>query len=663
MAANPTQEIAAYSSKPSTKLTSAFAVDGTLSRHIKQFRPRDEQFAMAQAVEQAIVQQGQLVIEAGTGTGKTFAYLVPAMLSGKKTIISTGSKNLQDQLFNRDLPTIQKALGYSGKLALLKGRANYLCLERLDKLIAEGVLGDKSVLASLAVVRKWQTSTANGDLSECAALPEDSPILPQLTSTTESCLGSDCPNYAECYVSKARKKALEADLVVVNHHLFCADMAVKENGFGELIPEAKVIIFDEAHQLPDIASQYFGQAISSRQLYDLCRDMTLCYRTEVKDLKQLGTAADHLQKIVQDFRLMMGEGNQRGNLRTFFAEPNVQRAVQSLQENLEFVHDVVKLALGRSQTLDSIFERIQTIQTQFKRILDTSITGYCYWFETFNRQFALHLTPLTVADKFGQQLQNQQAGWIFTSATLEVGGNFDFFCERMGIKNSQQKVLASPFDYPKQSLFCVPRFLPGSNHKQTLGRLGEMLLPVIEANQGRCFLLCTSYVMMRGLAEYLREHSSLSVLLQGEMGKGKLLQKFTEESHSVLVATSSFWEGVDVRGDALSLVIIDKLPFASPDEPLLKARIEDCRLKGGDPFNQVQLPTAVISLKQGVGRLIRDVTDRGAVIICDSRLVMRPYGATFLKSLPNATRTRDLNRVITFLQQAQIIDKHQQTLE
>ena len=633
--------------------SAAFADDGLLSRHIRQFRPRNEQIEMAQAVEQAIQKEGQLVIEAGTGTGKTFAYLVPAMLSAKKTIISTGSKNLQDQLFKRDLPTIQKALGYSGKLALLKGRSNYLCLERLDKLIADGVLGDKSVLAELSLVRKWQTATDNGDLSECADLAEDSSLLPQLTSTSESCLGSDCPNYAECYVAKARKKALEADLVVVNHHLFCADMAVKENGFGELIPDAKIIIFDEAHQLPEIASQYFGQSITSRQLFDLCRDITLCYRTEVKDLKQLGTAADHLQKVVQDFRLMMGDGNQRGNLREFLQNDAVQRAVQHLQENLEFMRDVVKMALGSSQTLDSIFERIETIQAQFKRILDTSITGYCYWFETFNRQFGLHLTPLTVADKFGQQLEQQKAGWIFTSATLEVGGNFDFFCERMGIKNSEQKVLLSPFDYRKQSLLCVPRYLPSSNQRQTMIRLGEMLLPVIEANQGRCFVLCTSYLMMRGLAEYLREHSELSVLLQGEMAKGQLLEKFVQQSHSVLVATSSFWEGVDVRGDALSLVIIDKLPFSAPDEPLLKARIEDCRLRGGDPFNQVQLPSAVISLKQGVGRLIRDVTDRGVIIICDSRLVMRAYGETFLKSLPDATRTRDLSKVIDFLKQNQ----------
>lgn len=635
--------------KPLLNVATVFAEDGILSRHISRFKPRAEQLEMAQAVDIAIERQSQLVVEAGTGTGKTFAYLVPAILSGKKTIISTGSKNLQDQLYKRDLPTVQKALGYSGKTALLKGRANYLCLERLDKLIAEGVLGDKTVLAELSLVRRWETATEHGDLSECTELAEDSRLLPQLVSSSDSCLGSDCPNYADCYVLKARKKALDADLVVVNHHLFCADMAVKENGFGELIPNANIVIFDEAHQLPDIASQYFGQSITSRQLFELCRDITLCYRTEVKDLKQLGTAADHLQKVVQDFRLIMGEGNVRGNLRELLRKSEVQRAVQHLQQNLDFVSDVVKLALGRSQTLDSIFERIGVIQASLQRILDISITGYCYWYETFNRQFGLNLTPLTVADKFGEQLKQQKAGWIFTSATLEVGGSFDFFCERMGIEAGERKILTSPFDYSNQSLLCVPRFLPNSHQQQTLNHLGDMLLPVIEANQGRCFLLCTSYVVMRGLAAYLREHSSLSILLQGEMAKVRLLEKFVQEPYSVLVATSSFWEGIDVRGDALSLVIIDKLPFSSPDEPLLKARIEDCRLRGGDPFNQIQLPTAVISLKQGVGRLIRDVTDKGAVIICDSRLVMRSYGEIFLQSLPNLARTRDLKKVIDFL--------------
>ncbi|QIM62814.1 ATP-dependent helicase [Pasteurellaceae bacterium Orientalotternb1] len=631
------------------KIEHAFSESGTLSKNISGFRPRQAQLEMAQAVGRAIHFAESAVIEAGTGTGKTFAYLVPALLSGKKTIVSTGSKNLQDQLFNRDLPTIQKALKYSGKVALLKGRANYLCLERLDQLIAMGVLGDKSVLADLTKVRKWQTGTATGDLSECIAIAEDSPILPQLVSTTESCLGSDCPNYKECYVVQARRRAMDADVVVVNHHLFCADMAVKESGFGELIPEAELIIFDEAHQLPDIASQYFGQSLTSRQLFDICKDCNIVYRSELKDLAQLGKAADHLQKVVQDFRLLMGESSIRGNLRELLQNRKVVEGLNKLNETLDFLSEVVKKSLGRSETLDKIFERLAEVKVLLKKLSDTTVVGYCYWYETNGRSFGLHITPLTVADKFGDQIKNQKIGWVFTSATLEVGGKFDHFCQRLGIENAEQMVLQSPFDYAKQSLLCVPRYLPDSNKSHTLTALGQLLKPVIEANNGRCFLLCTSYFMMRGLADFLREHSSLSILLQGETSKSRLLEKFIAEPNSVLVATQSFWEGIDVRGDALSLVIIDKLPFASPDDPLLKARMEDCRLQGGEPFNDIQIPEAVITLKQGVGRLIRDVTDKGAVIICDSRLVMRNYGATFLKSLPPSARTRDLNKVVKFL--------------
>ena len=639
------------------KLTDAiidvFSIDGDLSRHIKGFRPRDEQLEMAQVVAEAIESKNTVIVEAGTGTGKTFAYLAPVLLAGKKTIISTGSKNLQDQLFNRDLPAIKKALGYSGKIALLKGRSNYLCLERLDQVIAQGVLGDKSVLTDLSKVRRWNNSTQSGDLSECIELAEDSPILPQLTSTSESCLGSDCPNYAECYIANARKKALNADLVVVNHHIFFADMAVKENGFGELIPNAEAIIFDEAHQLPDIASQYFGQSLTSRQLFELCKDINIVYRTELKDMQQLGNIADTLQKIIQDFRLLLGEGNQRGNWRDLSKQSMVAKAFNLLQEKLAFLSEVIKLVLGRSQTLDSIFERLEAIKVQLERLAETNVVGYCYWYETIGRQFGLHITPLTVADKFGSQVANKEAAWIFTSATLAVGGDFQHFCQRLGISPHKQKILPSPFNYCEQALLCVPRYLPPTNRPNTLTALGEMLLPLIEANQGRCFVLCTSYAMMRGLAEYFRAQSELSILLQGESAKTQLLTQFVEEKHSVLVATSSFWEGVDVRGDALSLVIIDKLPFTAPDEPLLKARIEDCRLQGGDPFNDIQIPEAVIALKQGVGRLIRDVTDRGAVVICDNRLVTRAYGETFLKSLPDAKRTRDLRKVVQFLQNNQ----------
>ncbi|MDG6881934.1 Probable ATP-dependent helicase dinG homolog [Phocoenobacter uteri] len=631
------------------KIIDAFDKNGVLSKNIKGFLPREAQSQMAQAVGKAVTFANSVVVEAGTGTGKTFAYLVPALLSKKKTIISTGSKNLQDQLFNRDLPTIQKALKYSGKIALLKGRANYLCLDRLDQLIAMGVAGDRSVLADLSKVRKWQTATKTGDLTECISIAEDSQILPQLVSTADNCLGTDCPQFKECYVVKARQKAMNADVVVVNHHLFCADMAVKETGFGELIPEAQLVIFDEAHQLPDIASQYFGKSLTSRQLLDICKDTNIVYRTELKDAKQLGTASDHLQKVIQDFRLLLGGLSVKGNLRELFQDQKVVGGLNKLTENIDFLSEVVKKSLGRSDTLDKIYERLAEVKNLLNAISDTSVTGYCYWYEGNGRYFGLHITPLTVADKFGEKLNNQKIGWVFTSATLEVGGKFDHFCQRLGVENAEQMILQSPFDYHNQSLLCVPRYLPATNQKNTLTELGKMLQPVIEANNGRCFLLCTSYFMMRGLCDFLREHSKLNVLLQGETSKSELLKQFISEKDSVLVATQSFWEGIDVRGDALSLVIIDKIPFSSPDEPLLKARMEDCQIQGGNPFNDIQIPEAVITLKQGVGRLIRDVTDKGVILICDSRLVNRQYGATFLKSLPRSKKTRDLQKVVNFL--------------
>lgn len=633
------------------QLQKIFSSDGLLSQSIQQFQPRVEQIEMANAVLDTIEDQSQLIVEAGTGTGKTFAYLIPTLLSKQKAIISTGSKNLQDQLFQRDLPTISKAMGFSGKIALLKGRANYLCLDRLDRIYHRGMVGDNSSLKDFKAIQKWRNHTKNGDLSECTALSEDSPLIPQIVSTTESCLGSDCPFYEECFVLKARKKALDADLVVINHHLFFADMAIKENGFGELIPQAKVIIFDEAHQLPTIACQYFGQTLSSRQLFDLCRDLNLVYRTELKDMAQLGKATDVVQKVIQDFRLAFGVENQRGDLRQLFSQEKIRKEFQFLQDKLTILLDIAKVGEKRSDNLDKLIERIEELLLLIARLQQVEQVGYCYWYETFGKQFSLHITPLTIADKFQQQVEKQHAAWIFTSATLDSGDNFTHYAANLGITSAKKKILHSPFNYPEQALLCIPRYLPVSNQHHTLEQLATMLLPVIEANQGNCFVLCTSNFMMKGFAEYFRQHSNLNILLQGETSKTQLLQQFVSNKHSVLVATQSFWEGVDVRGDALSLVIIDKLPFASPDEPLLKARLEDCRLQGGDPFNNIQIPETIITLKQGVGRLIRDVHDRGVIVICDARMVMRPYGQLFLKSLPPAQRTRDLNKVIHFLQQ------------
>ncbi|MGF1686684.1 ATP-dependent DNA helicase [Photobacterium japonica] len=628
-----------------------FAAGGALDKAIPGFQARQPQIDMAEAVADAIQSQTQLVVEAGTGTGKTFAYLVPALVSGKKVIISTGSKNLQEQLFHRDLPLMTNALGFTGRVSLLKGRANYLCIDRLSRQITEshGVHSDPTLLSQLVQVRHWSSSTKTGDLGDCEAIAEDSPVLPMVTSTNDNCLGRECPSYDECFVVKARRRAMEADIVVVNHHLFLADLAIKETGFGELIPEADVFIFDEAHQMPDIASQYFGQSLTSRQIQELAKDVEIGYRTEAKDMRQLQKTADRLYQAAADMRIVLGEPGFRGNWREAITSASIQREITRLTDALDLTHEVLKLALGRSQLLDTAFERATLLKARLQRVCDTSITGYSYWYECTPRHFSLHITPLSVAEKFHEQMTQQGGAWIFTSATLAVNDDFSHFSQRLGLTPKQQFSLESPFDYQQQALLCVPRFLPEPNSMGIADRLVDMLAPLITRNNGRCFFLCTSHQMVRDLAEGFRAKLDLPVLVQGETTKQKLLAEYLERGDALLVATGAFWEGVDVRGQALSCVIIDKLPFTAPDDPLLKARIEDCRLRGGDPFAQVQIPDAVITLKQGVGRLIRDKKDKGVLVICDNRLVTRPYGAVFLRSLPPIPRTRDVEGVGQFL--------------
>lgn len=526
----------------SRTITKAFASDGALGQVIPGFQPRQPQLDMANAVDEAIEHQTQLVVEAGTGTGKTFAYLVPALLSGKKTIISTGSKNLQEQLFHRDLPLMVEALGFHGKVSLLKGRSNYLCLDRLSRQMVESHTTETQtdLLSQLVKVRTWSSETKSGDLGECDAIAEDSPIIPTITSTNDNCLGKECPSYEDCFVLKARRRALDSDVVVVNHHLFMADLAIKETGFGELIPEADVFIFDEAHQIPDIASQYFGQSVSSRQIQDLCKDIEIGYRTEARDMRQLQKAGERLSQAAMDMRIVLGDTGFRGNWRDAIASPSIKREMERLTDALEFVIDVLKLALGRSQLLDTAFERANLVKGRIERVSDVTITGYSYWYDTSPRHFSLHITPLTVADKFHEQVEMKGGAWIFTSATLAVSDDFGHFTSRLGLVPKKQFSLPSPFDYPSQARLCVPRYLPEPNSNGLADKLVRMLTPVIEQNQGRCFFLCTSHSMMRELGEKFRETLSLPVLLQGETSKQKTLAEFMELGNALLVATGRF---------------------------------------------------------------------------------------------------------------------------
>ena len=628
-----------------------FAADGTLSGAIAGFVPRQAQTDMACAIEQTIKDKVPLIVEAGTGTGKTFAYLVPAIESRKKTIVSTGTKNLQEQLFHRDLPLIKKALGSNSKTALLKGRANYLCLHRLRQHSGNSTLLDAAVLGELSEVKRWSLSTKSGDMGELKSLAEDAKVLPFVTSTTDNCLGKDCADYEDCYMVKARRKALDADVVVVNHHLFFADMALKDTGFGELIPEADLVVFDEAHQIPDIASEYFGETLSSRQLHDMCRDIDVVYRTVLKDAKQLSSAADKCKMIVADLRLLFPENPQKGNWRQKLQEEPIQQHISKLDDSIKILAEVLKLHSGRDKDLDNLYERVVESQGKLQRLTDDQQLGVSLWYETTQRHIVLHLTPLSIAKKFASFIAEPKRSWVFTSATLMVDKGFNHFQRQMGLNDARTLSLDSPFDYPNQAMLCVPRFLPEPNAREMRDTLLDISVKLIKASRGRCFLLFTSHATLKAIAQLLADKIDNPLLVQGTTTKRALLDEYISNKQAVLLGTGAFWEGVDVRGDDLTCVLIDKLPFASPDDPLLQARIEDCRKGGGNPFAQLQIPQAAIALKQGAGRLIRDENDKGVLVICDNRLVTKDYGKIFVGSLPNMQRTRDLDKALTFLDQ------------
>ena len=626
-----------------------FSATGPLALSIDGYTPRQPQIDMAVAVDDALKTRAQLVVEAGTGTGKTFAYLAPALKSKGKTIISTGSKALQEQLYHRDLPVLVKALGAAKKTALLKGRANYLCTYRLTQHVAHVPTDDPDVMHQLAMVAKFASETHSGDLADCIGIEEDAKVLPYVSSTADNCLGKECPDFQECYIRKARLKAADADVVVINHHLFFADMAVKESGFAELMPNADAYIFDEAHQLSEIASDYFGETMSTKKLVDLINDLRAIYRAEIPDMLQLGKSLNKLETSVADLRLQFGVDGSRGDWREKLSNKVICSALHRVISDLEFVYQVLKLCLERSDKIEHPFERVLAFKGQLERVFDTAQTGFSYWYETTRRYLTINITPLNVSAKFALMMKESGAGFVFTSATLSVDNELSHFNASLGLKPKQSMMVDSPFDYANQALLCLPRYLPQSHEDNMPHAIVKLTLELIKSAKGRCFVLFTSYRMMHLVAEGLTTQMDYPVYMQGQMSKRIILEKFTRHGNAVLLGTASFWEGVDVRGSTLSCVIIDKLPFAAPDDPLLQAKMQDCQMQGKDPFAHIQLPQAVIALKQGVGRLIRDNKDKGVLVICDNRLVTRQYGQVFLKSLPPMRRTRSLEDANTFL--------------
>ncbi|MEN9501143.1 MAG: hypothetical protein RI964_428 [Pseudomonadota bacterium] len=620
---------------------------GAFAKIIKGFQARPQQQAMLQAVVAAIQTQATAVIEAGTGVGKTFAYLVPALLSQERVIVSTGSKTLQDQLYHKDLPLVRKALQSGAKTALLKGRANYLCIHRLKITVAEGRLPDKKSVTWLKRIRDWSELTRVGDIAEMSAVPHDAEIWERVTSTTDNCLGAECEHYQDCFVVKARRTAQEANLVVVNHHLFFADLSLKEEGFGELLPQADVVILDEAHQLPEIASGFFSDSFSSRQMLEWKRDTLTETLAAAADMPQLRHALDALEKAVLDLRLAMDTPGQRALWSRISQQPAIVEHLGTLQGVLDDLLALMAHAAERSTGLEACFERLQEQRARLQR-LQNPPADTVQWFETFTRAFTITSTPLDVATPFKRCLDSLPCSWIMTSATLAVGTSFEHFNQRMGLENAQALQLDSPFDYWHNALLYLPAKLPEPQQHDFVAAMVDAAIPVITAAGGRTFMLFTSYRALNEAAELLKDQIDFPLLIQGESPQRDMIEKFRKLGNAVLLGTASFWEGVDVRGDALSCVIIDKLPFAAPNDPVMEARLEAIRQRGGNPFADYQIPQAVIALKQGVGRLIRDQNDTGVLMICDTRLRTRNYGKTFLDSLPRMPRTQKLDIVERF---------------
>ena len=661
------------------QVADVFTPEGPLARQVPSFRPRAQQTEMATRIAETIHADSACLVEAGTGTGKTYAYLVPAILSGGKVVLSTGTKTLQDQLFERDIPTVREALGVPIRVALLKGRSNYICLHHLERAHSEGRFLQKEDARHIQNILRFSKITKRGDKAECVDVPESALVWHMATSTKDNCLGSECTRYEECFVVKARREALEADLVVVNHHLFFADVALKEEGMAELLPNCNTVIFDEAHQLPETAGIFFGQRFSTTQVLDLAQDVRLSALAEARDCLDLPVHSAALDKAARDFRLSLGNDTIRQPASQMLRHAEFLKGLDALAARIDLMTELLQTQAGRSPDLERAWQRSSALGQDLARwkrgalgqpmaggdSISTpapdehygSIPGdYVYWVETLGHGLHLHATPLSVAEPFTKLMASSPRSWIFTSATLAVQGDFGHYQEAMGLQNVASYCWDSPFDYEQQAMLCCPNELPDPNSADYTDRLVDAVMPLIQAAEGRTFFLCTSLRAMQRVRSQLEtrlafHQPKISVLCQGDAAKNELLRRFRESGHTILVGSQSFWEGVDVPGDALSLVIIDKLPFAAPDDPVLSARVDALNRQGKNAFMHYQLPHAVINVKQGAGRLIRSERDQGVLVIGDPRLVTKAYGKKVWRSLPPMARTRDIADAERFLVQ------------
>jgi ATP-dependent DNA helicase DinG len=631
-----------------------FGDEGPLAAALPGFTTRAEQIAMAERVAQALARRGRLIVEAGTGTGKTFAYLAPTLLSGRRVIVSTGTRTLQDQLYRRDLPAITAALGRPVRVALLKGRANYLCLHRLE--LAEQQATSRGLRREVAIalrkVGTWAKVTREGDIAELAQLGEADPVWPWVTSTRENCLGPQCPSFDRCHVVRARRDAQAADVVVVNHHLLMADLVLKDEGFGDLLPGADAVVIDEAHQLPEIAANFLGFTISGRQVQSLARDLAM----ELVGSGGASLPASFAQTLERQLiDLQDAFAGQRDRLE-FTAWPAAAAdALHSLMASLAEIDGALSGPSQEQPGLAALRRRTIELSTRLTDVLaeDGPQAASVRWAQVSAYGVSLHYVPLDIAEQLGALIDSHTSAWICTSATLSVGEDFSHFTRRIGMSDPATVRFGSPFDYESQALLYLPRGLDAPSSSRHTEQVIDAALPVLEASGGRAFLLFTSHRALREAAAILFRRLGAvlpyPILVQGDAPREALLTRFRSHGNAVLLGTSSFWEGVDVKGMALSVVVIDKLPFAAPDDPVLKARLAAIEARGGNAFFEEQIPQAVIALKQGVGRLIRDPEDFGVIVLCDERVRSRAYGRIFLESLPPMPRTDKLEQVTSFL--------------
>lgn len=624
---------------------------GPFAKRIDNYTVRDAQVAMATAIENTIAEKQTLIAESGTGTGKTFAYLVPALLSGKRTLVSTGTKHLQEQLFHRDIPMVLENLGMNSKVSLLKGRSNYLCLHRMMITRGSSRRLDKTQLAELEAISSWAPTTKSGDIADLNEVPEDSRIWPSVTSSVDNCIGQNCSYFEDCYVNKARKAALVSDVVVVNHHLFFADKALKDDGFGALLPEVDTVVFDEAHQLPDIASNFLGNSFSSWQVMELANDTRAAELKEKSLIPKLIITADELDKLTADYRLSLGLNERRVSWDDLVQEiPNLPKKLLALATKLSDFADVLEKAAVTGESLTRCYERALELSQECHKIAsDADNCDVVRWVEVARRTFRIHETPLNIGNELSAYFGNKEQARVFTSATLSIDGDFDHYQQLVGLSSgTPYDTWDSPFDYYNQAVLYVPEGMPQPKEDNFAEALFDEVLPVLLASQGGAFVLFTSFRIMQQFEERLAEYD-FNILTQGDTSKREMLKAFVDKSNSVLLGTMSFWEGVDVPGDALRLVIIDKLPFESPFDPVIKARLNAMQESGDNPFMNYQVPRAVITLRQGAGRLIRSSEDKGVLMICDPRLRTTHYGRVFLNSLPKMRRSSDRSKVSAFL--------------